>query len=80
MEKWKVVGYRICNFKGNDGSDVNGVKLFLARTPVTKGVVGLETLSLFVSGSVSYTPVENQMVMIAFNRYGKVASISPCEA
>lgn len=79
MEVWKVVGFRKCNFKGNDGADVRGTKLYLARQPENEHIVGLETLSLFISGGVDYEPAENEMVQISYNRYGKVASVTPCE-
>ncbi len=76
MEKWKVVGWRNVNFKDpSRGNQVNGISLFLAR-PGEGNVVGLETQKLFISSEyVDYTPVENQMIGINYNRYGKVQSI-----
>lgn len=80
MEKWKVVGFRSVDFKDNNGQQVTGYKLYLARQPENKNIFGLETHSLFISKAyVDFVPVENQMVNISYNRYGKVASITPCE-
>lgn len=76
MEKWKVVGWRNVNFQDPArGNQVSGTSLFLAR-PGEGKVVGLETQKLFISSEyVDYTPVENQMIGINYNRYGKVQSI-----
>lgn len=80
MEKWKVIGYRKVNFKGQDGVNVSGYSLFLARPAESPDVVGLECMKLFVSSNyVDYVPVENEGVSISYNRFGKVASIVPCE-
>lgn len=77
MEKWKVVGWRNVNFTDqNSGKQVTGYSLFLARNPVSPDITGLEVQKMFISKEyVSYSPVENQMVAINFNRYGKVQSI-----
>lgn len=81
MEKWKIVGFREVNFTDNDGRSVNGWKLYLAREPENRNIFGLETHTLFISKAyVDFTPEENVMVMINYNRYGKVSSIVPVEA
>ena len=75
MEKWKVVGWRKVNFKDSRDVQVDGTSLFLAR-PGEGSIVGLETQKLFISSQyVDYIPVENQMIGINYNRYGKVQSI-----
>lgn len=80
MDVWKVVGYRNVDFKDSNGKQVTGYKLYLARQPEAQNIFGLETHSLFISREyVDYTPIENQMVTIYYNRYGKVASICPYE-
>lgn len=80
MEKWKVVGYRQVKFTDPQGRHVSGYSLFLARPSQNVDVVGLEVQKIFISSEyVDYTPVENQLINIAFNRYGKVASVTPCE-
>ena len=80
MEKWKVVGYRKVEFTDPQGRHVSGYSLFLARPAQNVDVVGLEVQKIFISSEyVDYTPVENQLINIAFNRYGKVASVTPCE-
>ncbi len=77
MEKWKVVGWREVDFKDNSGKQVTGTSLFLAR-PGEGNIHGLEVSKLFISKEyVDYTPIENQMIGINFNRYGKVQSIEP---
>ena len=78
MEKWKVVGFRNVDFKDSQGVQVSGYRLYLAREPEVKNIFGLETHALFINkASVDYVPVENQMIVINYNRYGKVSSISP---
>lgn len=80
MEKWKIVGFRKVQFTDPQGRNVSGFSLFLARPAQSPDVVGLETQKIFISSAyVDYNPVENQLVNIAFNRYGKVASVTPCE-
>ena len=76
MEKWKVVGWRDVDFKDqSSGKQVAGTSLFLAR-PGEGNIHGLEVQKLFISREyVNYVPVENQMIGINFNRYGKVQSI-----
>lgn len=77
MEKWKVVGWRDVDFKDQQsGKQVTGITLFLAREPEDKKIHGLEVQKIFVSSEyVNYKPVENQMIGINYNRYGKVSSI-----
>ena len=76
MEKWKVVGWRNIDFTDDKGRHVSGYSLFLARPGQSDDVTGLEVLKLFISKQyVNYDPVENQMIGINFNRYGKVQSI-----
>lgn len=80
MEKWKVVGYRKVEFTDPQGRHVSGFSLFLARNATSPDIVGLEVQKIFISSQyVDYKPTENQFVSIAFNRYGKVASIVPQE-
>lgn len=77
MEKWKVVGYRRCEFDSRDNAQIKGYTLFLAREPQSSRIVGLEVLKLFISDFVGYTPKENETVFITYNRYGKVAQVTP---
>ncbi len=77
MEKWKIVGYRKVDFPAKDGGQVRGYNLYLAREPENRNIFGLETHSLFISEKIGYVPVENDMVTIGFNRYGKVSYIAP---
>lgn len=76
MEKWKVVGWRNVDFTDPHGRHVSGYTLFLARPATSPDVIGLEVQKLFISKQyVNYEPVENHMIGISFNRYGKVQSI-----
>lgn len=80
MEKWKVVGFRKVQFTDPQGRNVSGFSLFLARPAQNPDVVGLEVQRIFISSQyVDYTPKENQLVNILYNRYGKVASVTPIE-
>lgn len=76
MEKWKIVGYKRCDFESRDKQQIKGWTLYLAREPVSKGLVGLEVVKIFIGDALGYTPVENETVFISYNRYGRVASIS----
>lgn len=50
--------------------------MFLARKPESPDIVGLEMQKIFISSDyVNYVPVENQMIGLNYNRYGKVQSI-----
>ena len=76
MEKWKVVGYRKVDFKDQDGRSVKGYTLFLARQSTDEAIVGLEVQKIFISSDrVPYTPVENEMIGLNYNRYGKIQDI-----
>ena len=76
MEKWKVVGWRNVDFTDPQGRHVSGYSLFLARPAQSPDITGLEVQKIFISKQyVAYDPVENQMIGINFNRYGKVQSI-----
>lgn len=79
MEKWKVVGWRDVNFTDQqNGKQVIGISLFLARESQDDKVHGLEVQKLFFNPQyVPYKPTENEFVIITYNRYGKVASIVP---
>lgn len=77
MEQWKVVGYRAVDFKDQSGRQVHGYSLFLAREPENENIVGLEVSKVFVSDNVTYEPKENELVNILYNRYGKVAAVTP---
>lgn len=80
MEKWKIVGFRKVDFTDPQNRAVHGYSLFMARPAQNPSIVGLEVQKLFISGEyVNYQPVENQLVNVSYNRYGKVASITPCE-
>lgn len=76
MEKWKVVGWRNVDFTDPQRRHVSGYSLFLARPAQSPDITGLEVQKIFISKQyVQYEPVENQMIGINFNRYGKVQSI-----
>ena len=76
MEKWKVVGFRKVDFKDQEGRPVKGYTLFLARQSDDPNIVGLEVQKIFISSDrVPYTPVENEMIGLNYNRYGKIQDI-----
>lgn len=76
MEQWKVVGYRKVDFKDQEGRSVKGYSLFLAREPEDPGITGLEVQKVYISSDrVPYAPVENQLIGLNYNRYGKIQSI-----
>lgn len=69
----KVIGFRKSTFKGNDGSDVSGVNLFLTE-PMDKGE-GLSCDRVYVLDRklafCGYTPKLGDEVKISYNRFGK---------
>ena len=80
MEKWKVVGFRKVDFKDQNGQQIKGYTLFLARDPEDDKVTGLEVQKVFISSDrVPYTPAEGDFIGITYNRYGKIQDIQVME-
>lgn len=73
----KVIGFRRRSFKGNDGSDVSGVNLYLTE-PNEKGE-GLACDRIFVLdkylNACGYVPKLGDEVRVEYNRYGKCAGV-----
>ena len=73
----KVIGFRKSSFKGNDGTEVSGVNLYL--TDKCEKGEGLSCDRIYVMdkilASCGYTPKLNDEVIIEYNRYGKCSGI-----
>lgn len=73
----KVIGFRKSTFKGNDGSDVSGVNLYLTE-PNTNGE-GLSCDRIFVLDkyltACGYVPKLGDEIRVEYNRYGKCAGV-----
>ena len=73
----KVIGFRKSTFKGNDGSDVSGVNLYLTE-PNTNGE-GLACDRIFVLDkyltACGYFPKLGDEIRVEYNRYGKCAGV-----
>lgn len=73
----KVIGFRRSSFKGNDGTEVSGVNLYLTE-PNEKGE-GLACDRIFVLdkylSACGYVPKLGDEVRVEYNRYGKCAGV-----
>lgn len=79
-EKWYVMGFRPVSFKDEkQNRTIEGYTLFLSREPENDQIQGQECQKLFVSSQyVTYQPSVGEEVLLSFNRYGKVSSVTPC--
>ena len=72
-----VTGFRKSSFKGNDGTEVSGVNLYL--TDKCEKGEGLSCDRIYVMdkilASCGYTPKLNDEVIIEYNRWGKCSGI-----
>ena len=73
----KVIGFRKSSFKGNDGTEVSGVNLYLTE-PADKGE-GLSCERVYVLdkylNACGYVPKLGDAVRLEYNRYGKCAGV-----
>lgn len=73
----KVIGFRKSSFKGNDGTEVSGVNLYL--TDKCEKGEGLSCDRIYVMDKIlatcGYTPKLNDEVIIEYNRWGKCSGI-----
>lgn len=73
----KVIGFRKSSFKGNDGTEVSGVNLYL--TDKCEKDEGLSCDRIYVMDKIlvscGYTPKLNDEVIIEYNRWGKCSGI-----
>lgn len=76
---YRCVGIRNVDFKGSDGNQVSGVNLFL--TYEDKNITGVGTEKVFLASSrfsaLSFVPAVGSDCELIYNKYGKVADISP---
>lgn len=79
-EKVYVVGIQFMNFKGNDGKQVDGVKVYYTQEVSRQGLTGDIAGHFFVSrqcwDNLPYHPECGDECLVYFNRYGKVSSFS----
>lgn len=79
-EKIYVVGVQFMNFKGNDGKQVDGVKVHYTQQVNRQGLSGDIAGNFFVSrqywDNLPYQPKCGAECLVYFNRYGKVSSFS----
>lgn len=77
MDVFTLVGMRDVNFKGQDGSQVDGWNLFF--TYDDPKITGLGVEKIFISNQkfsqVSFMPELNAKCRLLYNKYGKVADI-----
>lgn len=80
MEKFEVVGWRNVSFKAQDGAQIDGINLYLKGDAISHDGDGNVYHREFVSVSrcvdCKYKPSLGQIVVINYNRYGKIAGIS----
>ena len=74
----KVIGIRPSSFKGSDGSEVNGVNLYLTEKLTTGEGYSADRVFVTVSklNEWGYKPAVGDQVELSYNRYGKVGKIT----
>lgn len=73
----QVVGYRDSSFKAADGTQINGITIYVTDSDTR--VEGVKTDKFFMSDRVSnrsnYLPKVGDEIEVYYNRYGKLYSI-----
>lgn len=76
----KIVGIRNVDFTAQDGSHIVGVSLYCSYE-ITRNGAGYAVDKVFVSENklrdVMYRPEVGDEIVVNYNRFGKVESISP---
>lgn len=76
----KIVGIRNVDFTAQDGNRIVGVSLYCSYG-ITKNGAGCAVDKIFVSENklreVMYLPEVGDDIVVNYNRFGKVESISP---
>lgn len=77
MEVMTIVGFRDMSFKGNDGQEVTGRQFFFVMDdPQVQGqIAGKFFLSAAALATIGYVPAVGDVVVVYYNRYGKVSQI-----
>lgn len=81
MEVWKILGIeQNANFKGTDGSVVQGIRLHLARdAELGSGLTGQEVRNQFISNqAVQKHQIKAEvgcMITFEFNRFGNICKV-----
>ncbi len=72
-----IVGIRKSSFKGDDGSTIKGVNIYV--TYPMEGCEGVATERLYLTekrlGEIGYKPALGDEVKPEYNRFGKVAGL-----
>lgn len=75
---YTCVGTRMVDFKGSDGSQVNGMNLFFTYEDPNIQGVGVD--KVFVSAKrmmeLSFVPAIGAACQLSYNKYGKVSDIT----
>lgn len=78
MPEYKVLGVQLVDFKGKDGSPVQGTKLYCSYEEESEFLQGEKVETLFFSkmrfGSLDVVPGDH--LAVSYNRYGKVDDFS----
>ena len=81
MDVIRVIGKQVMSFKGNDGSDVTGVKLYFLEND--DRVEGQKCGNFFLTSGrydrIGYAPKVGDAVKVYYNRYGKPEFFELCE-
>lgn len=79
FENWKVIAHRDLDFKSDDGKEIKGVQIFLARPSQDRGWHGVEVSKFFIRSDSEVLsrplPKPGTDIRIAFNRFGKISVI-----
>lgn len=79
-EKWNVLTYRDYDFKEESGRQVKGRTLHCYRKNSENGWPGVEYAKFsvpFGSDAYNLTPSPGAQYELIFNRFGKVAALTP---
>lgn len=76
MSKYSIIGFKHSTIKFKDNNEVTGFNLYLSQP--RDGVHGYACESVFISDSKvgDYSPALNDIIDVAYNRWGKIESIS----
>lgn len=81
MNKKEIIGCRVSSFVSEDGKKITGMNVWLgARVPSNEGdgYCSVERVYLSEKILMAYTPVCGDVVIIHYNKYGKVAKVETC--
>lgn len=71
---YRVLGFERVDYVSKKGNHVKGHKLYLCFE--SDKIEGFGALECYISHSIDYIPVLDQLIDIYYNRFGQVSKIS----